>query len=94
MHKGKTSVYAICCVAGSLLILSTQHAQFDSYFFQANEETLMIRNSTEQIAETKDTTVMYSNCSQINQSTGMYCQSNIGKFPAYLIGLSLILYLP
>ena len=41
-----------------------------------------------------DTTVMNSNCSQINQSTGMYSQSNIGKFPAYLIGFSLILYLP
>ena len=44
----------ICGVAGSLFILSRQHVQFDSYFFQANEETLMIRNSTEQIAKTKE----------------------------------------
>ena len=37
--------------------------QFDSYFFQANEETLMIRNSTTNLRkEGDDTTAMYSNC--------------------------------
>lgn len=70
--------------------------QFDSYFFQANEETLMIRNSTEQISKEKEMIPNFNNlnpnpllcavnCSQINQSTGMYCQANIGKFPAYRI---------
>ena len=83
--KGKTSVYAIHMWCGRQFIYFIQTTCAVWFIFlsgkwrNTNDKKLDRTNCRN---KRDNTTVMNSNCSQINQSTGMYSQSNIRKIPS------------